>query len=99
MAEAFRPDVVLLDIGMPKLNGYEAAARIREQPWGKDMVLIALTGWGQDEDQRRSHGGRVRPPPGQAGRPRQPRDPAGRVAGNTGVSSSSVVRDGKEEMA
>ena len=48
------PDVMLLDIGLPKLNGYEACRRIREQPWGKDMVLIALTGWGQEEDRRRS---------------------------------------------
>jgi two-component system CheB/CheR fusion protein len=54
-AEHFRPDVVLLDIGLPKLNGYEACRRIRQQPWGKNMVLIAVTGWGQDEDRRRSH--------------------------------------------
>jgi CheY-like chemotaxis protein len=53
-AEAFGPDVVLLDIGLPKLNGYEAARRIREQPRGGDVVLIALTGWGQEEDRRRS---------------------------------------------
>jgi PAS domain S-box-containing protein len=53
-AEEFRPEVVLLDIGMPKLNGFDAARRIRQQPWGKDMVLIALTGWGQDADRRRS---------------------------------------------
>jgi PAS domain S-box-containing protein len=53
-AEKFRPDVVLLDIGMPKLNGYKAAQRIREQPWGKDMVLIAITGWGQEEDRQRT---------------------------------------------
>jgi PAS domain S-box-containing protein len=51
-AAAFRPDVALLDIGLPKLNGYDAARRIREQPWGKNMALIALTGWGQDEDKR-----------------------------------------------
>jgi len=50
-----RPDVVLLDIGLPTLNGYEVCRRIREEPWGKEMVLIALTGWGQDEDRRRSH--------------------------------------------
>ena len=55
VAGEFRPDVVLLDIGLPKLNGYEACRRIREQPWGKSVVLIALTGWGQEEDRRRSH--------------------------------------------
>ena len=53
-AETFRPEVVLLDIGLPKLNGYEAARRIREQPWGESMVLVALTGWGQDEDRQKS---------------------------------------------
>jgi len=55
MAGAYRPDVVLLDIGMPGLNGYEACRLIRAQPKGKDVMLIALTGWGQDEDRRRSH--------------------------------------------
>jgi CheY-like chemotaxis protein/two-component sensor histidine kinase len=55
VAGRLRPDVILLDIGLPKLNGYEAARRIREQPWGKHTVLIAVTGWGQDEDRRRSH--------------------------------------------
>ena len=53
-AQAFRPDVVLLDIGMPKLNGYEVCRHIRQQAWGKGMTLFALTGWGQEEDQRRS---------------------------------------------
>ncbi len=53
-AESFLPDVVLLDIGLPKLNGYEVAQRIREQAWGKAMFLIAVTGWGQEEDRRRS---------------------------------------------
>lgn len=53
-AEQHRPGVVLLDIGLPSLNGYDVCRRIRQQPWGKTMVLIALTGWGQDEDRRRS---------------------------------------------
>jgi signal transduction histidine kinase/CheY-like chemotaxis protein len=53
-AEEFQPDVVLLDIGLPKLNGYEVARRIRQQSYGVGMVLIATTGWGQDADRRRS---------------------------------------------
>jgi CheY-like chemotaxis protein len=54
VAGEFRPDVVLLDIDLPKLNGYEACRRIREQPWGNRAFLIAVTGWGQQEDRRRS---------------------------------------------
>jgi PAS domain S-box-containing protein len=54
LAEQFHPDVVLLDLGMPKMNGYEAARHIRSQPWGKTMVLAALTGWGQEDDKRRT---------------------------------------------
>lgn len=53
-AETFLPDVVLLDIGLPKLNGYEVAQRIRTSAWGASMFLIAVTGWGQDEDRQRS---------------------------------------------
>ena len=53
-AETHRPDFVLLDLGLPKLNGFEAARKIRLQPWGASMVLVALTGWGQDEDRRKS---------------------------------------------
>ena len=53
-AESFLPEVVLLDIGLPKLNGYEVAQRIREKPWGAAMFLIAVTGWGQEEDRQRS---------------------------------------------
>jgi len=54
VAEAFRPELLLLDIGLPKLNGYEVARRIRQKSWGLDVILVALTGWGQDEDRRRS---------------------------------------------
>jgi PAS domain S-box-containing protein len=53
-AQSFRPEVVLLDIGLPKLNGYEVCKRLREQPCGQDVIVVALTGWGQAEDQRRS---------------------------------------------
>ena len=53
-AERLVPDAVLLDIGLPRLNGYEACRCIREQPWGKDMFLVALTGWGTDEDREQS---------------------------------------------
>ncbi len=53
-AESLRPDVILLDIGMPKLNGLEAARHIREQSWGDGIVLVALTGWGQRDDRERS---------------------------------------------
>ena len=54
VAAEYRPDVVLLDLGMPKLNGYEACRRIRAQPGGKSVVVIAQTGWGQEEDRQRS---------------------------------------------
>ena len=53
-AERLRPDAVLLDIGLPKLNGYEVCSRIRQEPWGKSLMLVALTGWGQEEDRHRS---------------------------------------------
>ncbi len=54
IAEEFRPDVAVLDIGMPRLDGNGAARRIRAEPWGRDMALVALTGWGQEEDRRRT---------------------------------------------
>ncbi len=50
MAKEIKPDVVLLDIGLPKLNGYEVAQQIRQEPWGSDPILVAITGWGQTED-------------------------------------------------
>jgi PAS domain S-box-containing protein len=53
-AESFQPQVVLLDLGMPRLNGYEAARRIRALPGGDAVVLIAQSGWSQPEDRRRS---------------------------------------------
>jgi CheY-like chemotaxis protein/anti-sigma regulatory factor (Ser/Thr protein kinase) len=54
-AERYLPDVALLDIGMPHLDGYEVARRIRSNPWGQGMLLVALTGWGQEADRARSH--------------------------------------------
>ncbi|HET8699943.1 MAG TPA: ATP-binding protein, partial [Gammaproteobacteria bacterium] len=48
------PDVALLDIGLPKMSGHDVARQIRERPWGKHIALIAVTGWGQDEDRRKS---------------------------------------------
>jgi PAS domain S-box-containing protein len=53
-AERYRPDVILLDIGMPGLDGYAACRRIREEPWGNTIQIVALTGWGTEEDRRRS---------------------------------------------
>lgn len=53
-AERFRPDVMLLDIGLPKVNGYEVCRRIRAEPWEKDVLVVAVTGLGQDAEQRRS---------------------------------------------
>jgi PAS domain S-box-containing protein len=54
LARTFRPDVALLDIGMPELNGYEVARAIRREPWGAAICLIALTGWGQEDDRQRT---------------------------------------------
>jgi CheY-like chemotaxis protein len=50
IAEEFRPDIILMDIGMPKLNGYEATKRLRATPWGKDIFVVALTGHAQSSD-------------------------------------------------
>lgn len=51
-AAGYRPDIILMDLSLPRLSGYEAAALIREQVGGSDAVLVALTGWGGDEDRR-----------------------------------------------
>lgn len=53
-AEEFRPDVVFMDIGMPVMNGYEAAQAIRQRPWGRELTLVALSGWGQEDDRRKA---------------------------------------------
>jgi PAS domain S-box-containing protein len=55
-AAAFRPDVILLDLGLPEVNGYEVCRAIRGREGGRDPVIVALTGWGQEEDRRRSAG-------------------------------------------
>ena len=54
LAEAFRPDLIVLDIGMPGLDGYEVCRRIRQHSWGRAAVIAALTGWSRDEDRDRS---------------------------------------------
>jgi len=53
-AERLRPDVVLMDLGLPRIDGFDACRRIREQSWGKQILMIAITGWGQDVDRRKS---------------------------------------------
>jgi CheY-like chemotaxis protein len=54
-ADRFLPDVILLDLGMPKMDGLQACRHIRERSWGTEVVVIAVTGYGQLADQRRSH--------------------------------------------
>ena len=51
-AEVWRPDVMLLDLGMPEMNGYDVCRAIRQTAWGKDIQIVALTGWGQEQDRR-----------------------------------------------
>ena len=51
---AFKPEIVIMDIGMPKMNGYEACAAMRKTEWGKNCMIVALSGWGQDEDRQKS---------------------------------------------
>jgi CheY-like chemotaxis protein len=54
LAEEFRPEIMVLDLGMPKLDGYQVCRRVRECSWGDDVTIIALTGWGQEQDRRRT---------------------------------------------
>jgi DNA-binding response OmpR family regulator len=54
LAEELRPEVILLDIGLPKIDGYEACRRIREHAWGRHMIVVALTGRGLDDDRAMS---------------------------------------------
>jgi CheY-like chemotaxis protein len=54
IASQFLPDAVLLDIGMPEMDGYDAARQIRNEPWGKKMLVIAQSGWTQERDHHRS---------------------------------------------
>ncbi len=100
MAATFRPDVVLLDIGLPNIDGYETARQLRQQSGGNDVTLIALTGWVHDDDKRRAGCG-VRLPRGEARRPGGPEEtPRDRrlqpqrvpSAGNLSVSGGSPCR-------
>jgi CheY-like chemotaxis protein len=54
LAETFRPQLVFLDLGMPKLNGYETCRLIRQAQWGTDMTVVAQTGWGREGDRERT---------------------------------------------
>ncbi len=54
LATGFHPDVVLLDLGMPRMDGYEACRRLRAQPWGAGMTVFAVTGWGREDDRRKT---------------------------------------------
>jgi signal transduction histidine kinase len=54
LAQAYAPDLIFMDVGMPGMNGYDLAAHLRRQSWSEDTLMVALTGWGQDEDRRRS---------------------------------------------
>jgi len=53
-AERHRPETILLDVGLPRMNGHDVCRKIREKPWGQDVMIIAMTGWGQDEDRRKT---------------------------------------------
>jgi CheY-like chemotaxis protein len=53
-AEGFRPELILMDLGLPRLNGYEACRRIREKPWGAEVVIVACTGYGMEADRKKT---------------------------------------------
>jgi CheY-like chemotaxis protein len=53
-ATTYRPDAILLDIGLPAMNGFDVCRIIRKEPWGQGIVIVAMTGWGQEEDRHRS---------------------------------------------
>jgi CheY-like chemotaxis protein len=53
-AHDFRPDFIFLDLGLPRMNGYDVCRSIRGHAWGKDVFIVALTGWGQDGDRART---------------------------------------------
>ena len=89
-ARMWAPDVVLLDIGLPLMNGYEAARRIREALSGKALLLIAITGWGQAEDRRRSKA---------AGFDHHLVKPIDPTALAELISEHSVFRDNREAVA
>jgi CheY-like chemotaxis protein len=55
LGKSFLPEVVLMDIGMPGMNGLDTARALRQEPWGRNVLLIAITGWGQAEDKRQTH--------------------------------------------
>jgi CheY-like chemotaxis protein len=55
LAAEIKPDIAFLDIGMPGLSGYEIATRIRCEPWGRHMMLVAVTGWGQEDHKRKAY--------------------------------------------
>jgi two-component system CheB/CheR fusion protein len=54
LAELFQPDIIFMDLGMPQIDGIEATRQIRAQPWGRAMIIVALTGWGQERDRRQT---------------------------------------------
>src|SRR5262249_56313243 len=72
-AERFLPQVIILDIGLPGMNGYEVAKRLRQQPEFKSAMLVAVAGYGQEEDRRRPPGAGVNFPLAQPGEPADPR--------------------------